>query len=77
MQFWGRDVNGKENDTLDEYFLNLLASLTNEIKIPNFDDSQTEDWIAAIKKAKANSAPGIDGITFAELKMLPNIFQKL
>ncbi len=74
QQFWGRDTEGKADQTIDdEYFATLLASLPHEYKVPIFDDTSTEDWLDAIKTSNANSAPGIDGFTFAELKMIPDI----
>ncbi len=77
MQFWGRDANASENQQLDdEYFIHLLNSFPSHIQVPQFDDGKIDDWIAAIKKSKSHSAPGIDGITFSELKMLPIVLVK-
>ena len=34
-------------------------------------DTNVEDWLEAINSTKSHSAPGVDGIRAAELKMLP------
>lgn len=72
-QFWNRDVDEPSYDErADEYLQTLKEQIP---ALPEFLEFQANDidlWNAAIKKSKIRSAPGCDGITFAEMKMMPD-----
>ena len=74
--FWQREP--QEDQILTEEHLNYLQELKHFVpEFPNdFDCSATDitGWQSAIRTSKKNSAPGIDGITFAELAMIPTKF---
>ena len=72
-QFWNRDLDDTAYDENADDYLQSLKSLMPEIpEFPAFNSNDIDLWKAAIKKSKIRSAPGCDGITFAEMKLMPD-----
>ena len=68
MPFWNRQ-DQEDPTSFTEAFEMEMPTLP-----PMSDDFETslQEWKLAIRTAKANSAPGADGFTFREIKMLPD-----
>ena len=66
--FWNRPARHEE----EEFFAHFqLPPPTCPQLADNFEDC-LDDWRTAISKCNSHSAPGVDGFTFQELKMLPD-----
>ena len=78
IHFWQREPQEDQILTLEQ--LNYLQEL--KTMVPKFPDDfecaadDVSEWQAAIKSSRKNSAPGIDGITFAEFDMIPPKYLK-
>lgn len=71
--FWKRDVEDQSYDErADEYLQSLQSQLPQLPEFPQFQANDIDLWKAAIKKSKIRSAPGCDGVTFAEMKLMPD-----
>ena len=68
-QFWKRSPhNNPQDDDWDTY------QVIPRVNMLEFLEDSLEHWKTVIRQSKATSSPGIDGFTFAELKMLPDVF---
>ena len=75
FQFWKRDPTSWDEEVpLDSYIPQLISDRNIFVNVPPIDELALEDWKFAIHQAKSKSSPGIDGITFGELKQLPDSF---
>ena len=73
FQFWRRDPLQSEVELPEDgYISQFIRDANLLVDIPEINELSLEDWKQAIQKAKARSAPGIDGITFEEMKQLPD-----
>ena len=76
--FWIRDPEQEQPLTpeLAESFNELLDKVKfHGLPLPNLEDD-IEAWKKALKTCKKSSAPGVDGVTFAELSLLPDCVLK-
>ena len=78
-QFWNRDIDDLSYDETADGYLHSLKNILPDIpEFPPFHANDIDLWEKAIKKSKFRSAPGCDGISFAEMKMMPSLMvQKL
>ena len=74
-QFWKRD-EGSETYVAehDDYLHSLLSNLPHIPPFPQFCENDIKLWKEAIRRTKQTSTPGCDGVTFEELKLLPDGF---
>lgn len=78
FQFWKRDPKDwNEEVPMDGYIQQLINDRNIFVNLPALDQLGLEDWKKAIHQAKATSSPGIDGITFEEMKQIPDEFVSL
>ena len=68
QQFWTCDL--PQHDT--EFHQEFQTQLPLHPSLHDDFEENLEDWKNAISESKGDSAPGVDGFTFKELKMLPD-----
>ena len=74
-QFWKRDEGGEDYVAEhDDYLCSLKSFLPQIPPFPEFCENDINLWKEAIRRSKQRSAPGSDGVTFEELKLLPDSF---
>ena len=72
-QFWNRDKDEPDYEiAVDPYLKSLQDALPLLPDFPTFASNDLVLWKAAIKKSKIRSAPGCDGVTFSDMKILPD-----
>ena len=78
-QYWNRDEDAQAYDEHADSYLHSLKNMLPELpEFPQFQSNDLALWKEAIKKSKIRSSPGCDGVTFAEMKVMPDILiQKL
>ncbi len=71
-KYWSRDPRDDSPSAEDEdNFQKIFEKLPEHLCMEQITDTNVEDWLEAINSTKSHSAPGVDGIRAAELKMLP------
>eukprot|EP00438_Fugacium_kawagutii_P026178 Skav220536 [mRNA] locus=scaffold1629:218190:228022:+ [translate_table: standard] len=76
-QFWLRDEPWQSVDSLpaipDDSFVKRLRTFLPDIDWNGWENPHTlQNWRRAIKQLRSDSAPGVDGFAFFELKQLPD-----